>query len=63
MYAETDKMIRDIKTEDVLRCVRQSLRDGIGVFSPFWGVDSCFKLLSFKHIQPRFKLNYMRITR
>ena len=39
-----DKMIRNIE----LRYVRQNLRDGIGVFSPFCmgegeGVDSCFK--------------------
>ena len=28
----------------VLRSERQSLRKGEGVFSPFWGVNSSFKL-------------------
>ena len=35
MNTETDKMIRINKKIIRLRCVRQSLREGISVFSPF----------------------------
>ena len=40
------------ETNKMLRCVRKSLREGIRVFSPFWGVDSCFEL-GRVHNQPR----------
>ena len=48
-WGEGRGLLAALNKVDVLRCVRQNLRDGIGVFSPFCmgggeGVASCFKL-------------------
>ena len=52
MTTETAKMRRN--KEDVLRCVRQSSREGIGIFRPCWGFGRCFKLrVRGVYVQPR----------
>ena len=63
MNTETDQIIRNIqKMLDVLGCVRQRTREEIGVFNPFWGVDSCFKLGRKERIFNRGKMRISNLT-